>query len=114
MRTELAFMMGEANRGKEEMVFDWDKAARLIKETGSKNAYAGLRGDWGYTGGQILSDGKPVLNDYTYLASTWAVPELVLDNGLLYECYRMQHEVPKWNAKTKWAKSALDILKGYK
>ena len=30
-----AFMMGQANRGKELMVFDWDRAATIIKD---KNA----------------------------------------------------------------------------
>lgn len=32
MDTLLAFEMGRANRGKELMVFDWDKAATIIKE----------------------------------------------------------------------------------
>lgn len=32
MNTWVAFAMGEANREKELMVFDWDKAARLIRE----------------------------------------------------------------------------------
>ena len=49
------------------------------------------------------------MDDYTYLASTWAVPELDMD-GDIVECFRMGHEVPGWNSKTKWPKSALDIL----
>ena len=32
MNTWMAFAMAEASRDKERMVFDWDKAARLIKE----------------------------------------------------------------------------------
>lgn len=32
MKDALAFAMGMMNRGKEPMVFDWDKAARIIKE----------------------------------------------------------------------------------
>lgn len=32
MNTLSAFAMGAANRGKELMVFDWDKAAKLIKK----------------------------------------------------------------------------------
>ena len=43
MNTWAAFAMGEANRGKELMVFDWDKAARLIKERKPECAYAGVR-----------------------------------------------------------------------
>lgn len=38
MDTLTAFRIGEANRGKEEMVFDWDKAATIIKERGIRNA----------------------------------------------------------------------------
>ena len=54
-------------------------------------------------------DGKPVMDDYTFLASTWAVPELDID-GDIVECFRMEHEVPGWGSDTKWPKSALDIL----
>ena len=63
MNTWAAFAMGEANRGKELMVFDWDKAARLIKERKPKCASAGLRSDWQYTGGTIYEGGKPVMDD---------------------------------------------------
>ena len=49
------------------------------------------------------------MNDYTYLSSTWAVPELDMD-GEIVDCYRMEHEVPGWNSNTKWPQSALDIL----
>lgn len=110
MDNYLAFTMGEANRGRELMVFDWDKAARLIKEQNANSAAAGLRSDWEWTGGMIFEDGEPAM-EYTYLASTWAVPELSLD-GKIIECYKMQHEVPDWNAHTKWPESALEILKG--
>lgn len=111
MNTLQAFAMGEANRGKEKMVFDWDKAARLIKEKSPKLAMAGLRGDWEYTGGIIYADGQPDKHSDTFLSSTWAVPELDID-GEVIPCYRMASEVPKWGSKTKWPKSAMDILKG--
>lgn len=110
MDNYMAFAMGEANRGCELMVFDWDKAARLIRRHNPRKAAAGLRSDWEWTGGMIYEDGEPV-DDYTYLASTWAVPELSLD-GEIIECYKMQHEVPEWGAKTKWPESAMKILKG--
>ena len=61
-----AFMMEEANRNKELMVFDWERAAQRIKETGAKEASAGLYSDWEYTGGAIWRDGKPVDSDDTY------------------------------------------------
>ena len=41
MDTASAFMKGEANKHKELMVFDWDKAAQLIKERQPKLAGAG-------------------------------------------------------------------------
>jgi hypothetical protein len=109
MDTLSAFAMGEANRGKEQMVFDWDKAAKRITEVHPESASAGLRGDWGWTGGEIYRDGEPVRSEYTYLASTWATPELEMD-GDVEPCYRMQSEVPNWDSDTKWPDSALKIL----
>ncbi len=108
-----AFARGQANRHKEAMVFDWDKAAQLIKESGCKEASAGLSGDWEYTSGSIFEDGKPNLVSCTYLASTWATPELEID-GEIYDCYKMQSEVPDWGADTKWPDSAVKILEGQK
>ena len=104
-----AFAKGEANRGRPLMVFDWDKAARLIRERGAKEASAGLSGDWEWTGGEILVDGKPHHEAYTYLASTWATPELDID-GDRVDCFRMETEVPGWGSSTKWPESALAIL----
>lgn len=111
MDTLTAFIMGEANRGKELMVFDWNKAAELILERKPKEASAGLRGDWEWTGGTIYENGSPVTDSYTYLSSTWAVPEIELD-GDIVPCYKMQSKVPDWGSDTKWPQSALNILKG--
>lgn len=105
----MAFMMGEMNRNKEQKVFDWDKAANLIKQHRPEIASAGLSGDWEYTGGTIYEDGQPDMESYTFLASTWATPELDLD-GEIYDCYKMQSEVPEWSSDTKWPESALQIL----
>ena len=84
MDTYSAFAMGEAHRNGRTMVFDWRKAATLLKERGATDASAGLRGDWGYTGGSILEDGTPVEKDdtYTYLASTWATPEIDIEGHI--------------------------------
>lgn len=113
MDTLSAFAMGQANRGKELMVFDWNKAAKLIKESGAKNASAGLSGDWDYTGGSIFVDNKRLTREesYTYLASTWAVPELEYD-GNVVACYLMQSQTDNWNADTFWPDSAVAILEG--
>lgn len=111
MDTIAAFAMAEANRYKEQMVFDWEKAARLIKESGCKRASAGLRDDWDWTGGTIFEYNRPVPQDetYTYLASTWAVPELDLD-GSVHSCYRMASDTPGWDAHTYWPEEAKTIL----
>lgn len=103
-----AMMMGMANRDREMMVFDWDKAARLILYHQPKCAEAGLLGDWAMTGGTIYQDKQLIKDSYTYLASTWAKPLLRLDD-VDYECYTMQSQT-EWNAETKWPQSALDIL----
>jgi hypothetical protein len=106
-----AYRMGEASRDRGLMVFDWEKAARLIVESGAKYASAGLCADWEWTGGAILVNGRPLDRGETdvYLASTWAEPELEL-SGDRVDCWRMQSETPGWDAHTIWPKEALDLL----
>ena len=112
MNTMEAFARCEASRNKPKMVFDWDKAARIMREQNAKNAVAGLSGDLGATAGTILENGKPKLNEYTYLASTWATPVLILDDrDEEIDCYIME-EKTKWDAGTSWPKSAREIFKG--
>ena len=110
MDSRLAFAMGAANRGNEMKVFDWDKAARLIVERRPKVVEAGLSEDWEYTGGTIYENGEPNKKSYTYLASTWATPEIELD-GESFDCYITESKT-KWDAHTRWPSSALAILKG--
>lgn len=111
MDTMSAFIRGQANRGKPSMVFDWNRAAQIIKERGAKSASAGLEGDWEWTGGTILTDGKPTPHEdtYVFLASTWATPQLEVD-GETIECYVMADQTPGWNSGTYWPDSALTIL----
>jgi hypothetical protein len=99
-------------RGEPGKVFDWDKAARRIREEQAFEASAGLSGDWNYTGGCIWSEGKPDTDSYTYLGSAWATPELDLD-GNVEDCYITEAEATKrgWDAHTKWPESALAILR---
>ena len=106
-----AIMAGESNRGKEMMVFDWNKAATLIK--GHKDypnitCEAGLASDWEYTGGVIFRDGQVVKEEYTYLASTWAIPTLIIDEEE-YDCFIMENST-EWDEKTKWPEESLKIL----
>lgn len=111
MDTMSAFAMGMANKHKPLMVFDWDKAAELIRERKRKVASAGLSGDWEYTGGEIWRDGKPVPREdtYTYLASTWATPQLDLDDEII-DCFRMEDAAPGWDSGTYWPESARAIV----
>lgn len=103
--------MGEANRGKPLKIFDWDKAARLIKERKPICATAGLEGDWDYTSGEIFANGAPFPREHasTYLASTWATPQIEIDGDTI-DCFVMESERPEWNSHTYWPDSAMEIL----
>ena len=108
--------MGQVNIDKEEMVFDWDKAAEIllksVREAGVKEASAGLSGDWGWTGGIILENSKiPDSRAGSYLSSTWADPEIEIA-GNRFPCYKMQSEVPNWGPDTFWPDSAREIFEG--
>ena len=112
MDTLAAFAMGMANKDKELMVFDWDKAANIIKDRKPRLAVAGLAGDMEYTSGVIYENGKVLSRNetYTYLSSTWAIPTLVIDNREEIECYKMKSGTPNWDSDTYWPQSSLDIL----
>ena len=113
MNTMAAFTMGILNRGKELMVFDWDKAARIIKERGLHNVGAGLSSDLEWTEGDILIDGNPIMDNKCFLASTWATPVMVVhddeDYGDEIPCFVMESETD-WHEDTLWPESALSIL----
>jgi len=102
-----------ASRGNEQKVFDWDKAAKIIKERDVINASAGLIEDLGSTVGNILVDGRIPEKDYTFLSSTWATPVLILgrNNDVFIHCYIMESET-EWNSSIFWPKSARKILIG--
>ena len=104
--------MGELTRDQEPKVFDWDKAAEILVSRGAKTARAGLSEDLEWTSGTILYGGKivPKNETYTYLASTWAVPVLIIDEEEI-ACFRMKSETG-WTADTYWPESARKILNG--
>ena len=108
MDTMSAALRGLANRGQPVKVFDWDNAARLIKEQQPQQAAAGLAGDWESTGGTIWEDDKPVIGRGTYLSSNWAMPELEMD-GLRCDCYVMESET-EWDSDTSWPETARAIV----
>lgn len=117
-----AFLKGEQARaaGNKLMVFDWHKAAEIIRDRKPIRASAGLRSDWEWTGGTIYEESKSLRRNesYTYLASIWATPELLLEyedgETDLLECFIMQTDSPgsSWDADTSWPQSAIDILEG--
>lgn len=109
MDTMSAFAKAQAAQGSKQRVFDWEKAARLIKERKPETASAGLGSDWEWTGGTIFADGKPVIDSYTFLSSNWATPELDMD-GDVVDCWRWEDETPGWGSDTKWPTEALKIL----
>ena len=111
MNTMAAFMMGELHRHEEQRVFDWELAARIIKMKNPKEASAGLKEDWGATADTIWSDGAPRPKEevFCYLASTWAMPTLEVDDEK-FPCYKMASDVPGWDAHTFWPPEALRIL----
>jgi len=117
MDTMSAFAMGFANRDKPSRVFDWDVAARIIVSRGVEHASAGLGRDREHTGGKILQDGKPVPRDdtYTYLSSSWAIPQLRIDDdgyeGEIIDCWKWVKDTPSWGSDTYWPESALEILR---
>ncbi len=105
-------MLGQMNRGQPHRVFDWHKAARLIRERAPHTAVAGLGGDWSATADTIFRDGEPVpgADSYAYLSSNWAVPELEID-GWRTECWVYEKDTDGWDADTYWPDSALAILR---
>lgn len=109
MDTELAFANAQANMGNTFRVFDWELAARMIKERKPQTASAGLGRDWEYTGGVIFASGKPITDASTYLASNWAIPELDMD-GVVCDCWRYADATPGWHSGTVWPAEALAIL----
>lgn len=110
MDTATAISFGIANRGRPERVFDWNKAARIIRERRPRAAYAGLAEDLADTFSVLYVDGEPLEDMGGYLASTWATPQLYLD-GDSVDCWPWEHET-EWDADTRWPESALNILNG--
>jgi len=107
-----AYLMGQSARarGAAQKVFDWDKAAKIIKDRRPKCADAGLDGDYEYTRGCIFRDGQIVTDDYCYLSSNWATPMLILDDDEEMPCFT--GESSGFGPDTKWPDSARAILKG--
>ena len=106
-------------------VFDWEKAARLIKSYANNSILkidsvtAGLKDDLEWTGACIFEKGKPNHDARPFLASIWATPIIVFRcyayNDTLGEieidCWKYMDET-EWNEYTVWPQVAIDILEG--
>lgn len=92
--------------------FDWVRAARLIADHPESTFRAGLGSDWDYTGGTIWENGKPVPHEdtYTYLASTWAIPEIEID-GKRIPCWKLEDRPVYSMDHTYWPDEALRIVR---
>jgi hypothetical protein len=119
-RSELAFVEGftttRAMNNNPTKALDWDKASEIIKKTYKKHpdliVEAGLQGDWAYTGGVIFRNGNPVVDEYTFLASKWAIPCLIfIYDGEEQEAIDCFEEEERFNSDSKWPESALQILR---
>jgi hypothetical protein len=100
----------------EHNAFDWDRAAEIIKTMLPTHpnlvAEAGLQGDWEYTGGVIFENGKPTNDPYTFLASHWAPPTLIIsvDGDEILEEVCATASSKRFDCETKWDNKSLKIL----
>lgn len=111
MDTMSAMMRGLASRDNELRVFDWEKAAMLIKKHNAKDVDAGLEEDWFWTAAPILENGEMLEDCGAYLASTWATPVIKID-GEKISCYKMKSKTPNWDADTRYPDVFKKILFG--
>lgn len=104
----------------EHWVFDWDKAARIIRDRKPLSADAGLERDWLNVAVEIYRSGKIIEYDEKtmfmgYRASMWDVPLLRLyfsdKHTENYVCYVTESQT-EWDADTWWPQSARDIMEG--
>ena len=111
MDTIKAIQLAELSSGIENKVFDWVKAANIIKENPNKNWNAGLSCDLEWTGGRIWDADKKNIdnNSYTFLSSNWAIPVIYDDSGLEIECYVKATET-EYGEETRYPKEFMDIL----
>lgn len=94
----------------EARVFDWVKAANIIKENPDKCYHAGLLEDWGYTSDIIWAYHKPYKHSGVYLSSQWATPVITAADGSYVECWVYAKDRPNWDAETYFPKEAREIL----
>lgn len=103
------------NSDKPVRIFNWDEAARRIKQANARSVIAGILEDPDNTAGLIFDREIPVMErvsgtmTFTVLGSVWGKPAMMIDNESPKECWILQSET-EWTPQTKWPQSALDIL----
>lgn len=107
------FVNGFRHEKNERRVFDWNKAARVLRDRDETTCKACIIEDYNETVGFILVDGRPAIDHpLPYLSSCWGTPCLVFENGDSMPCWIPQSESPDWTGYTYWPESARNILKG--
>ena len=107
------YAMAKAARAAGEVgkVFDWDTAARILRDRKATNACAYLEGDYEWTVGDILIDGEITTEGRAYLFSLWATPILEID-GKPIEYWVPGDDPREWDSGTHWPESAVAIFRG--
>lgn len=93
-------------------IFNWLKAAQLIKAKGCDSAIAFLQNDRYHTAGFIFLDGEIVSrSDSTaYLASEVDEPVIEIA-GEVISCGIEESDSPGWSLETWWPDEAVEVLK---
>jgi hypothetical protein len=110
LNTHSKAAMAETRKDGREMVFDWEKAARVIVERRATAAAAYLGNDYRATWRPILSEGRPADTEFIWLASAWGIPTLEINGETAVPCWRWTDET-SWDGSTYWPAAALAILR---
>lgn len=101
------FQFGHISKDKCDMVFDWEKAAQIIKDTRPYIAYAQLEEDWEKETRKIYQGGIPVYSETVH--SQKYRPMLVVNSEKPIPCFKMEYDT---NGMEPWPTRALNILEG--
>lgn len=107
------FVNGLRHEKNERRVFDWNKAAQILRDRKTLTCKACIIEDYDETVGSILIDGEPALDfKFPYLSSCYGTPCIVFEDCDFVPCWIPQSESPDWTGYTYWPESARCILKG--
>lgn len=104
--------ISEATQHDGLMVFDWHKAAKLIKKKKATYAHVHLEGSE-VNNGWIFYDGSYEHDEVgvDHLASTWATPMLEIGDEDAIPCFIISdRREGGWDANTMWPDSAKKII----